>query len=68
MVETFGCKWSQISQEMKGIRNEHMVKNRYYSYMNNPKFKHIKPLAKKMMKIQLHLKQQKIREKRYVKQ
>lgn len=59
LVETFGCKWSQISQEMKGIRNEHMVKNRYYSYMNNVKFKNIKPFAKKMMKIQLYLSQQK---------
>ncbi len=29
LIATHGCRWALISRELKGIRSEHSVKNRY---------------------------------------
>ena len=29
MIKSYGCRWALISRELKGIRSEHSVKNRY---------------------------------------
>ena len=30
MIKNYGCRWALISRELKGIRSEHSVKNRYH--------------------------------------
>jgi hypothetical protein len=30
MIQAYGCRWALISRELKGIRSEHSVKNRYH--------------------------------------
>ena len=31
LIDKYGCRWALISRELKGMRSEHTVKNRYHS-------------------------------------
>ena len=35
LIDQYGCRWALISRELKGIRSEHTVKNRYSSLCKN---------------------------------
>lgn len=37
MIKNYGCRWALISRELKGIRSEHSVKNRYNVLVKNIK-------------------------------
>ena len=37
LIQNYGCRWALISRELKGIRSEHTVKNRYHCLLKSIK-------------------------------